>query len=84
MLKETQRILKPGGHYFAVSMGEPKNRACHFVRKFLSWDRKEFILCNGSFGNETEQHENAHYIYVCRKGPEANKVSKKKLFGNMK
>ena len=77
MLKETQRILKPGGHYFVVSMGQPKNRASHFVRKFLCWDHKEFILCNSSFGSEIEQHENGHYIYVCRKGPEANKVSKK-------
>ena len=46
MLMHTQRILKPRGHYFAISMGQPKNRASHFVRKFLSWERKEFILCD--------------------------------------
>ena len=48
MLNDTQRILKPGGHYFTISVGQPKNRSSHFIRKFLSWDRKEFVLCDKS------------------------------------
>ena len=31
MLKETQRILRAGGHYFAVSYGKPDSRSFHFV-----------------------------------------------------
>ena len=56
MLMDTQRILKTGGHYFGVSIGSPKNRASHFVKKYLSWDRKEFILCDESQVSETETH----------------------------
>ena len=44
MMMDIQRILKPGGTYFLISTGQPKNRASHFVRKFLSWDRKEYVL----------------------------------------
>ena len=49
MLKEAQRVLKPKGIYLAISHGKPKTRVSHFFRKFLSWDRKEFILYDGSF-----------------------------------
>jgi len=27
MLKEAQRVIKPGGYYIAISYGKPKNRA---------------------------------------------------------
>ena len=30
MLKETERVLKPGGHYFAISYGRPDSRSFHF------------------------------------------------------
>ena len=52
MLKEVQRVMKPKGHYLAISHGSPKNCTSHFVRRFLSWDRKEFILFDGSFEND--------------------------------
>ena len=55
MLKETQRVLKPGGHYFAISYGKPENRRSHFIRGFLSWTRREFILYKEkSSANELE------------------------------
>ena len=30
MLKETQRILRTGGSYFAISYGRPDSRSLHF------------------------------------------------------
>ena len=65
MLKEAQRVMKPGGNYISISHSKPKNRISHLCRNFLSWDRKEFILYDGSFENEEEMEENAHYIYSC-------------------
>ena len=65
MLKEAQRVMKPGGNYIGISHSKPKNRIGHLCRNFLSWDRKEFILYDGSFENEEEMEENAHYIYSC-------------------
>lgn len=32
MLKECQRVLKPGGYYVAISYGVPNNREFHFQR----------------------------------------------------
>ena len=57
MLKETQRILRPGGHYFAISYGKPENRRSHFIRGFLSWTRREFILYKEKSANELEKKE---------------------------
>lgn len=37
MLRETQRVLKPGGHYFAISYGTPDTRAHHFESPHLSF-----------------------------------------------
>ncbi len=31
MLKESQRVLKTGGVYFAISYGKPESRSFHFV-----------------------------------------------------
>ena len=30
MMKETQRVLKTGGVYFAISYGKPESRSFHF------------------------------------------------------
>ena len=76
MLKETQRVLKTGGHYFAISYGEPESRACHLVRSFLSWERKEFILDDSSVDKEGKDKK-SHYIYVCKKSDDANEMSEK-------
>ena len=65
MLKEVQRVMKPRGHYLAISHGQPKSRTSHFDSRFLSWDYKEFTLYDGSFENDEEMENNAHYIYSC-------------------
>ena len=48
MLNETHRVLKPGGFYFCVSLGQPEYRGYHFKKRFLNWDLKEYILDDGS------------------------------------
>lgn len=48
MLKETQRVLKTGGHYIAISYGKPESRSFHFVQPFLSFENREFILYDSS------------------------------------
>ena len=40
VLKDIQRVLKIGGHYFGISMEQPEHRLSHFKSKFLSWDCK--------------------------------------------
>ena len=88
MLKETQRVLVTGGHYFVVSYGKPESRSNHFIRGFLSWERREFILYERNIEKEEdkkeikeeeeEEEENkTHYIYVCTKNDDANEVSNK-------
>ena len=65
MLKETQRVLAPGGNYFAISYGKPESRVSHLQRCFLSWNRREFILYESNIEKEEEKEEKSHYIYVC-------------------
>ena len=87
MLMHTQRILKPGGHYFVVSYGKPKARLQHFEREFLSWDIREFILYDADVKTEEEKLEKTHYIYVCKVNEDANEVCKlywDEVFENMK
>jgi ubiquinone/menaquinone biosynthesis C-methylase UbiE len=66
MLKEAQRVLKVGGHYIAVSYGNPDSRAFHLDREFLIWDRKEFVLREEKKEEleEKKEEEKVHYIYV--------------------
>jgi ubiquinone/menaquinone biosynthesis C-methylase UbiE len=40
MLKEVQRVLKPGGVYIAISYGKPENREFHFEREHLNFSLK--------------------------------------------
>jgi ubiquinone/menaquinone biosynthesis C-methylase UbiE len=44
MLKEAQRVIKPGGYYIAISYGKPKDRSYLFMQKFLDWKVREFKL----------------------------------------
>ena len=65
-------MLKPGGHYFAISYGKPESRVSHFERPFLSWDLREFILYEAGVETEEEKEQKSHYIYVCKKNADAN------------
>jgi ubiquinone/menaquinone biosynthesis C-methylase UbiE len=44
MTKETQRVLKTGGIYMAISYGAPENRVFHFEREHLSFDLNIFTI----------------------------------------
>ena len=80
-------MLVPGGHYFVVSYGKPESRSSHFIRGFLSWERREFILYEPNTQKEKEKEKEedkeeeednkTHYIYVCTKNDDANEVSEK-------
>jgi len=73
MLKESQRVIKEdGGIYFAISYGKPETRAFHLERPFLSWTKKEYVLCTKepkieTEDNNKEEEDNSHYIYICTK-----------------
>jgi hypothetical protein len=53
----------------AISYGEPKNRIFHFQRKFLKFDIQTIKISKGK-GSEA----NVHYIYMCKKLEDADKV----------
>jgi ubiquinone/menaquinone biosynthesis C-methylase UbiE len=75
MLKEAQRVLREdGGTYIAISYGKPSTRSLHFQRPFLSWSLKEFILSPVDAQNEEDKEEKSHYIYVCTKQHDWQKV----------
>jgi len=75
MIKEVQRVLKVGGYYMIISYGTPENRVLHLKRKFESFKidiytiKKDYV--------EDEGYEQYHYIYICKKLPDADIVSKK-------
>ena len=75
MLRETQRVLKPGGHCFSISYGKPEVRLFHFERPFLSWQIREFILYENDNEGQPEEDEKSHYIYVAKKNEDANAIS---------
>ena len=72
MLKETQRILKPGGHFFFISYGLPPAREYHFETPFLSFENGQTEIC-ALKTNEGEPW--CHWIYVSKKLPDADQVS---------
>ena len=74
MLKETQRVLKTGGHYFAISYGKPESRSFHFVQPFLSFLNREFILYDTNCETDEEKEEKSHYIYVSQKLENADEM----------
>lgn len=74
MLKETQRVLKPGGVYFVVSYGKPESRTFHFEQSFLSFDMREFVIYDTSAVTAKEKEEKTHYIYICTKRPDADQL----------
>ena len=75
MMKETQRVLKVGGHYFAVSYGQPDARSYHFQHPFLHFLNREFILYDSDCQTDEEKQNQCHYIYVSKKLDGADEVS---------
>jgi len=89
MLREIQRVMKVGGVYIAISYGDPESRLFHFEREFLSWDIKQYKLYYKDDEEKPEDSEDTkadkpaeeqapkiHYIYVCTKKKDADKISK--------
>ena len=76
MLKESIRVLKNDGVYFAISYGKPETRSFHFEQPFLKWEIREFILYDVD-AKEEEKEESDHYIYTCKKLPGADDLCRK-------
>jgi len=75
MIKEVQRVLKVGGYYMIISYGTPENRVLHLKRKFESFKIDIYTIKKNYV--EDEGYEQYHYIYICKKLPDADIVSKK-------
>ena len=58
MLKEISRVLKTGGYYIIISYGQPENRMIHLERDTIK-------------RQEEDEQEKIHYVYICKKLPEA-------------
>jgi len=67
MMKEVQRVLKPGGIYFCISYGKPESRTHHMEHEFLNFSIREFALYPVNCSNKIEKEEKTHYVYICKK-----------------
>ena len=71
MLKEISRVLKTGGYYVIISYGKPESRMIHLERDHLAFETQIYTIKRQ---DEDEQNqEKIHYVYICKKLPEANK-----------
>jgi ubiquinone/menaquinone biosynthesis C-methylase UbiE len=67
MLKEISRVLKTGGYYIIISYGQPENRMIHLERDHLAFEIQIFTIKR----QEEDEQEKIHYVYICKKLPEA-------------
>ena len=67
MLKEISRVLKTGGYYIIISYGQPENRMIHLERDHLAFDIQIYTIKR----QEEGEQEKIHYVYICKKLPEA-------------
>ena len=67
MLKEISRVLKTGGYYLIISYGQPENRMIHLERDHLAFDIQIYTIKR----QEEGEQEKVHYVYICKKLPEA-------------
>lgn len=75
MTREIQRVIKPEvGVYISISYGKPESRAVHFERAHLSFVNKQYILYPADCESEEQKEEKSHYIYVCRKQADWERV----------
>eukprot|EP01016_Furgasonia_blochmanni_P045551 TRINITY_DN643_c0_g1_i7.p1 TRINITY_DN643_c0_g1~~TRINITY_DN643_c0_g1_i7.p1 ORF type:complete len:305 (-),score=37.50 TRINITY_DN643_c0_g1_i7:269-1183(-) len=79
MMKEVQRVLKPGGVYFVISYGAPENRVLHFRRPHLSFYLEAFSITSRRIEDldDEEDAENIYYCYMAKKKADADEVSAK-------
>ena len=67
MLKEISRVLKTGGVYLIISYGQPESRMIHLERDHLAFDIQIYTIKR----QEEGEQEKIHYVYICKKLPEA-------------
>ena len=67
MLKEISRVLKTGGYYLIISYGQPENRMIHLERDHLAFEIQIYTIKR----QEEDEQEKIHYVYICKKLPEA-------------
>jgi len=80
MTKEVQRVLKTGGIYMVISYGAPENRVFHFEREHLGFTINIYTIKKDYQGEEEEPgSEKVHYVYICKKKPEADLISQEKF-----
>jgi len=75
MTKEVQRVLKVGGIYMVISYGAPENRLFHFERDHLAFNTNIYTIKKDLPSEDGNKNEKVHYVYLCKKKPEADKVS---------
>jgi len=71
MLKEISRVLKTGGYYVIISYGKPESRMIHLERDHLAFETQIYTIKRQD--EDEEDQEKIHYVYICKKLPEANK-----------
>ena len=76
MLKEIQRILKEGGVYMIISYGSPEYRVFHLDRHHLNFEINIYTIKKDFLKDEDKKYEKVHYVYLCRKLPGADEISK--------
>ena len=69
MLKEISWVLKTGSYYIIISYGNPETRMIHLERDHLAFEMQIYTLKR----KDDDDQEKTHYIYICKKLPEANK-----------
>ena len=71
MLKEISRVLKTGGYYVIISYGKPESRMIHLERDHLAFETQIYTIKRQD--EDEQDQEKIHYVYICKKLPEANK-----------
>ena len=76
MMNESQRVLKVGGSYMAISYGCPENRLIHFQREHLSFDISIFTIKKNNPSFPELNKEKLHYVYCLVKNKDADELSR--------
>ena len=75
MMNESQRVLKVGGCYMAISYGCPENRLLHFEREHLSFDISIFTIKKNNTAASEFSKDKLHYVYCLVKNEEAKEIN---------
>ena len=71
-LLEVSRVLRLDGVYIVVSHGKPVHRYMYLRLEVYGWEVQTFTVQKPMMGMttsiSTDDCENVHYIYVCKKG----------------